>query len=258
MSSEFTYSFGHPYGPPHGFQGFIPPPDLCQGFPTGPFGPYGIYGPQPLVSQPLTSQYYGANPYGAQLSMAIGNPGYTASPATVCTYPLQEDPIDLYHCPSIHSDAAKDAVQVSGKKKNDEVSVIVLIFNKPKAFEIFCPSKESTPLVDSAKCLNIKMPALFPYKSDKVIPWGYVPTTIVNGFEKPLVNNRTVTNIVDERGLTRSGRVFTPANLRGSKPMVKNPDNCKASLVIPESRPIQDVEAEEFLRLIRKSDYKIH
>lgn len=137
------------------------------------------------------------------------------------------------------------------------MSVIVLIFNKPKAFEIFCPSKESTPLVDSAKCLNIKMPALFPYKSDKMIPWGYEPTTIVNGFEKPLVNNRIVTNIVDERGLTKSGRVFTPANLRGSKPVVKNPDNGKASLVIPESRPIQDVEAEEFLRLIRKSDYKV-
>lgn len=143
-------------------------------------------------------------------------------------------------------------VQVSGKKKNDEVSVIMSIFNKPKAFEIFCPPKESTPPADSAKCLNIKMPTPFPYKSDKVVPWGYESTTVVNGVEKRLVNNKVVTNIADASSLTRSGMVFTPANLRGGKPVIENPDNGKAPLVIPESRPIQDVEAGDFLRLIRK------
>ncbi|KAI5430620.1 hypothetical protein KIW84_034999 [Lathyrus oleraceus] len=112
-------------------------------------------------------------------------------------------------------------LQVSGKKKNDEVSVIVPIFNKPEAFEIFYPPKKA-----------------------------YEATTIVNGVEKSLVNNRVVTNNVDASGLTRSGGVFNPANLRSGKPAVKNPDNCKAPLVIPESRPIQDVEAEEFLLLI--------
>lgn len=148
-------------------------------------------------------------------------------------------------------------LQVSGKKKSDEVSVIVPIFNKPKALEIFCPPKKSTPPADSAKCLNIKTLALFPYKFDKAIPWGYEPTTIVNGVEKLLVNNRAITNITDVSGLTRSGRVFMPANLRGSKHVVEKPDNGKASLVILESRPIQDVEAEEYLHLIRKSDYKV-
>ncbi|KAI5384654.1 hypothetical protein KIW84_071602 [Lathyrus oleraceus] len=111
MSSRFAYSFGHPYGPPHGFQGFIPPPDLSQGFPASPFGPYGPHRPQPLVSQLLTSQYYGANPFGAQLSMPMGNHGYIVSPAAVVTYPLQEDPVDLYHGPNILSGAAEDAVQ---------------------------------------------------------------------------------------------------------------------------------------------------
>ncbi|KAI5435558.1 hypothetical protein KIW84_022104 [Lathyrus oleraceus] len=132
-------------------------------------------------------------------------------------------------------------LQVSRKKKNDEVFVIVPIFNKPKAFEIFCPPKESMPPADSAKCLNIKMPAPFPYKYDKAVPWGYEPTNIVNEVQKPLVNNRTVTNIADASGLTRSGKVFTPANLRDSKPVVEKDDIGKAPLVIPESRRIQIV-----------------
>lgn len=54
MPFGFAYSFGHPYGRPHGFQGFIPPPELSQGFPTGHFGPYRIYGPNPwLLSRSL-------------------------------------------------------------------------------------------------------------------------------------------------------------------------------------------------------------
>lgn len=39
--------------------------------------------------------------------------------------------------------------------------------------------------------------------------------------------------------------VFAPVNLRSGKP-----DNGKASLVIPESRVVSDVDAEEFLHLI--------
>lgn len=60
----------------------------------------------------------------------------------------------------------------------------------------------------------------------------------MNGVEKSLVNNRVVTNIVDASGLTRSGRVFTPVNLRGGKPMVEKSDNGKSPLVILDSRPI--------------------
>ncbi|KAI5396489.1 hypothetical protein KIW84_062633 [Lathyrus oleraceus] len=104
--------------------------------------------------------------------------------------------------------------KVSGKKKNDEVFVIVFVFKKPKAFKIFCPCREGTPSVISAKCLDIKMSAPFPYKSDKVVPWGYEPTTTLNGVEKPLVNNKVVTNIADASAPTRSGRVFAHVNLR--------------------------------------------
>ncbi|KAI5401109.1 hypothetical protein KIW84_065811 [Lathyrus oleraceus] len=163
-------------------------------------------------------------------------------------------------CFDVHKDIqmliSNCVLQVSGNKKNDEVSVIVPIFNKPKAFEIFCSPKKSTPPADSAKHLDIKMSDPFPYKSDKVVPWEYEPTTVVNDVEKSLVNNKVITNIADASNLTRRGRVFTPANLRGGKHVVEKPDNGKAPLVVPESRPIQDVEDEEFVHLIQKSDYK--
>ncbi|KAI5426684.1 hypothetical protein KIW84_032205 [Lathyrus oleraceus] len=242
MSSGFVYLFGHPYGLPHIYQGFIPPPEPTLGFPNGPFGsfgPFGLFGSPPLASQSLASQatvsqgfvpqYYGTNPYGAQLSMSMGNPGYAIPPTTVVTCTLQEDPVDLYHGPSIHSD-------VCGKKKNGEVFVIVPLFRKPKYFEIFCPSREGTSPASSTKRLDIKMLSPFPYKSDKVMPWEYAPTTTVNGVEQPLVYNKVVTNIADASGLTRSGRVFTPVGLRSRKP-----DNGKALLVIPERRHVPDV-----------------
>ncbi|XP_050915318.1 uncharacterized protein LOC127130333 [Lathyrus oleraceus] len=143
-------------------------------------------------------------------------------------------------------------LQVCGKKKNGEVFVIVPLFRKPKYFEIFCPSREGTSPASSTKRLDIKMLSPFPYKSDKVMPWEYAPTTTVNGVEQPLVYNKVVTNIADASGLTRSGRVFTPVGLRSRKP-----DNGKALLVIPERRHVPDVDAEEFLRPIRKSDYKV-
>ncbi|KAI5420077.1 hypothetical protein KIW84_044030 [Lathyrus oleraceus] len=63
---------------------------------------------------------------------------------------------------------------VSGKKKNDEVSIIVRVFRKPKAFEIFRPPREGTSPANYAKRLDIKMPNPFPYKSDKVVSWEYV------------------------------------------------------------------------------------
>lgn len=85
----------------------------------------------------------------------------------------------------IHMLISNGVLQVSGKKKNYEVFVIVPVFRKPKAFEIFFPPKEGTPPSSSNKSLNIKMPTPFPYKSDKVVPWEYTPTSIVNGVEQP-------------------------------------------------------------------------
>lgn len=64
--------------------------------------------------------------------MPMGNPGYIVSLAAVVTYPFQEDLVDLYHGPSIHSDAAEDAVQgqiqALSKYRTPKFSLLLLLF----------------------------------------------------------------------------------------------------------------------------------
>ncbi|KAI5391149.1 hypothetical protein KIW84_076129 [Lathyrus oleraceus] len=175
-------------------------------------------------------QYYGANPYGAQLSMPMGNPDYTVSPAAMVTYPLQEDPTDLYHGPSIHSDAAKDAVQVNMITEDENLimdvlkvkTLLVLVHLKLFKAGILKQNHEkcSICLRDSKGYFDVQK-GIQMLISNSVLQ----PTIIVNGVEKPLVNNKVVTNIADASGLTRSGGGFTPANLRGGKRVVEKPDN---------------------------------
>lgn len=76
--------------------------------------------------------------------------------------------------------------------------------------------------------------------------------------KKPLVLEPTVTNIVGVGGMARRGRVFAPEQL------LKNniPENSKGKEVVgsgegPSKKGLPQEEAEEFSRLIRKSDYKM-
>lgn len=73
--------------------------------------------------------------------------------------------------------------------------------------------------------------------------------------EKPLVLEQSITNTVGIRGITRSGRVFTP-----EQPSKNNiPESSKGKKSInsregPSKKIVPKEEAREFLRLIRKSD----
>ncbi|GAU10110.1 hypothetical protein TSUD_421300, partial [Trifolium subterraneum] len=113
------------------------------------------------------------------------------------------------------------------------------------------PGKSVDPIV-------FHVPAPFPFDSMKKVPWNYQPTAYVGG--KPLTNvESNVTNIVGIGSMTRSGRIFS----------FEQPN--KKSLVIPrKGKSVEDEigdgpsrktlpqeEAEEFLRIIRKSDYRI-
>ncbi|GAU10426.1 hypothetical protein TSUD_419170, partial [Trifolium subterraneum] len=113
------------------------------------------------------------------------------------------------------------------------------------------PGKAVDPIV-------FHVPTPFPFDSMKKVPWKYQPTAYVGG--KPLTNvESNVTNIVGIGSMTRSGRIFSS----------EQPN--KKSLVIPrKGKSVEDEigdgpsrktlpqeEAEEFLRIIRKSDYRI-
>lgn len=63
----------------------------------------------------------------------------------------------------------------------------------------------------------------------------------------------TVTNIVGIEGMTWSGKVFSP------KPQMKEktPESSKEKEIEPSRKAIPQGEDKEFLRLIKKSDYKV-
>jgi len=66
----------------------------------------------------------------------------------------------------------------------------------------------------------IQVPSPFPYKSDKAVPWKYGINVLKQepkGDQKTKVSDTgkvTVDNITGIGGMTRSGRLFAPAELR--------------------------------------------
>ncbi|XP_050897045.1 uncharacterized protein LOC127103847 [Lathyrus oleraceus] len=139
-------------------------------------------------------------------------------------------------------------------KHQEEIAVVDIPYDEVKV-EI-----PISPLV-------IEFPTPFTYKDEKPVPWIYQPRAFKQGQEDlPLmINEPNVTSIVGPAGITRSGRVFTPRTVDTS-PKTKGKE---AVVQIPvPNQEMQDMhlspkvavtreEAEEFLRIIKKSDYKV-
>ncbi|XP_050915072.1 uncharacterized protein LOC127130033 [Lathyrus oleraceus] len=117
--------------------------------------------------------------------------------------------------------------------------------------------------------LVIEFPAPFAYEDEKAVPWIYQPRAFKQGQEdQPVViNEPNVTSIVGPAGITRSGRVFAPRAVDASTKAKGKEIATPVQIPVP-SREMQDMhlspkaavtreEAEEFLRIIKKSDYKV-
>ncbi|XP_058765417.1 uncharacterized protein LOC131638901 [Vicia villosa] len=126
--------------------------------------------------------------------------------------------------------------------------------------------------------VTITKPGPIPYSSDKAIPWNYGAEVYIQGVKQELVadkvvedTNLDVGNITGTSKVTRSGRVFSPeispnssaptgtpipnqnADTRGKRPLlelVQTPVGTVTTNPSPE-------EANEFLKITRKSDYDI-
>ncbi|XP_050901917.1 uncharacterized protein LOC127108483 [Lathyrus oleraceus] len=115
--------------------------------------------------------------------------------------------------------------------------------------------------------LVIKFPTPFAYEYEKAVPWIYQPRAFKQGQEdQPLmISEPNVTSIMGPAGMTRSSRVFAP---RTADPSAKAKGKEAAVQIPVPNQEIQDMhlspkatvtreEAEEFLRIIKKSDYKV-
>jgi len=125
----------------------------------------------------------------------------------------------------------------------------------------------------------IQTPSPFPYKSDKAVPWKYGVSVLENDSsgkqDNEIINidKSTVDNISGIGGMTRSGRLFTPMELRNGKSPEKTSkevtiEKAKAFLKgkalqadqEPEgkdNKEISDEAAGEFLWFIQQSEYKV-
>ncbi|XP_050914977.1 uncharacterized protein LOC127129916 [Lathyrus oleraceus] len=154
----------------------------------------------------------------------------------------------------------KGVLQISSDVKNKDVLVIEPCFNLPEPIEIPYYSGGVVPVNSKSSPVEICMPTPFPYESTKVVPWKYEITVVdkvVEGSadaEVVEVVSEDVTNITEMSRMTRSGRIYTP------KFNVTPQGSAKESTVVnPAKEPevVQSEDAVEFLKLIKKSDYKV-
>ncbi|XP_050888718.1 uncharacterized protein LOC127093862 [Lathyrus oleraceus] len=154
----------------------------------------------------------------------------------------------------------KRVPQISSVAKNEDVLVIEPCFNLPELVEI--PYYSGGVVLANSKFspVEICMPMPFPYESTKVVPWKYEITVVdkvVEGSADAEVTedvSEDVTNIAGMSRMTRSGRIYTPEfNVTPQGP------NKESTVAAPTKEPevVQSEDAVEFLKLIKRNDYKV-
>ncbi|XP_050896281.1 uncharacterized protein LOC127103025 [Lathyrus oleraceus] len=148
--------------------------------------------------------------------------------------------------------------------ENEDISTITIYFD---------PVHLSGPT--DVVPITITVPGPIPYESDGVVPWDYGGDVYCNGKKKEdqAAVDTTVSRVdnVGLSGFTRSGRLFAPNTLRGGDVEKEQRDKAEAlarekgKQVVNEDTPREaqapvepesefDAEAEEFLRIIKKSE----
>ncbi|XP_050909048.1 uncharacterized protein LOC127122809 [Lathyrus oleraceus] len=154
----------------------------------------------------------------------------------------------------------KGVLQTSSVAKNEDVLVIEPCFNFPEPVEIPYYSGGVVPVNSKSSPVEIFMPTPFPYESTKDVPWKYEITVMdmdVEGnadVEVTEAMSEDVTNIAGMSRMTCSGQIYTPEfNVTPQGP------NKESTVATPTKEPevVQFEDAVEFLKLIKRSDYKV-
>jgi hypothetical protein len=132
-------------------------------------------------------------------------------------------------------------------------------------------------LADAAP-VTITVPGSIPYDKDDAVPWHYGREVYCNGekLDDQTADETTVSKVdnAGPSGFTRSGRLFAPDALRSGEGEKEKKEKAEAlarargKQVESEGTPVVtpapggsekelDDEAEEFLRIIKKSEYKL-
>ncbi|XP_057954124.1 uncharacterized protein LOC131148417 [Malania oleifera] len=135
-------------------------------------------------------------------------------------------------------------IEIGCTRKSGEIAVIGE--NGPVYHQCtnqpFIPTmNKALPTQEAPARLVISTPRPFPYKSNQAVPWKHECEAYVEG---------STSNIAGVKGITRSGRVYMPDPSKTNRQNVGEPDRAVKS-------PISNGEAEEFLKIIKHSEYNI-
>ncbi|XP_058725635.1 uncharacterized protein LOC131596918 [Vicia villosa] len=161
-----------------------------------------------------------------------------------------------------HNEAFKTTLQrlvnqgvVQFKEYPEEEYVAMLDRNEPLMIPrqgarktLIIPCAKATLLIPAQVHTRI-IPVRDPYPVDKMkaVPWEYESNTSTD-----------VTNIVGPGGMTRSGRIFNTAKSKENSAQANDQDTVvPTERSTPIDKEITNKDAEEFLVLIKKSDYKV-
>ncbi|XP_050897131.1 uncharacterized protein LOC127103946 [Lathyrus oleraceus] len=167
-------------------------------------------------------------------------------------------------CPLVRQDIQRllDAgtiTVVHPRNLENDANVIIPQSNVPEPLKITFDGHNSiiSPLV-------IYLSGPTPYQSDKFVPNKYQATMIEDGKEVPLPSMPSVVNIIDVSGVTRSERVFAAVPPRNVKAIVGKKTQVEAPIINNEPDVVEEssganinLEFDEVLRLIKKSEYKV-
>ncbi|XP_040951552.1 uncharacterized protein [Gossypium hirsutum] len=113
--------------------------------------------------------------------------------------------------------------------------------------------------------LIIEVPAHFPYKDNKAVPWKYDVNIVVPEGEKSKVMNEDVSEVGH---FTRNGRCYSPETIepkkkvagpsqKGKAPMYDVEDDVGTQLEQEVKKAMNEEEAHEFLKFIKHSEYSV-
>ncbi|XP_075106188.1 uncharacterized protein LOC142179524 [Nicotiana tabacum] len=117
----------------------------------------------------------------------------------------------------------------------------------PESSKVVVPGILSKPVIvvkgAPTTPIIIKLVTQLPVVDAKAVPWNYKQVIVT-------YKGKEIEEEVNETGgLTRSGRCFTPEELRKAKPFKDIP--------MPVKKSVTDEEAEEFLKKMKVQDYSI-
>jgi len=155
----------------------------------------------------------------------------------MCKFGLIEGSFDNNYAFSLHPDAGhaiehcdvfkqilqglidRNFIQVGYISNHDVVAVDDLVLTFPKSLVIHYTKGMTNAAPSGPKPITIQIPRPSPYKDNKTVPWRYDVEVCTNNPEENHVKNASlkisnVTNIAGVRGLTCSGRIYAPDDLR--------------------------------------------